>query len=593
MRTSGTTTSVSAVVIDGTTDDSHILVPGGDFLLSADFERVGDDLLLHGAYGRTVLIRNYFGQDETPGLRTEGGAQLPAELIEQMAARGTLAQYAQAGGTAGPATIGEIKEAAGSVTIRRANGDEVSAQPGDPIFLNDELVTGIDGSIGIEFVDGTVFSLTEDARMVMNQLVYQQAGAADSMLVSVLKGTFAFVTGSIASSGEDAMRVQTPVAMIGIRGTTVTGQVNIEGEISTFTLLPDPDGNVGRVIISNSTGVQILTQAFEATEMTSFFTALSETVVLSPEAVQSVFGPTIERLRTTYERSQQDRSGDGANPDQQQEGEGEGEGQQPSGGDGSGDAPSEGEDSGTPEEQQGAVEVEEETETALETEEGEEVEEAEEEGEVAQATTEGEEDTDGSQTADGDEAVEDVDEGGVQQQTTGPGEPADAGEEGQDVADEDGGEAEAGEDTAGSAPITEEELALVTGIEPAAGGEAGGTGDTGDTGEESEIPPPPITLVDSLVQGGQIQAPEEADTSQVVTPGQTSSSSPSGASTTTETAPVTSSSDDRPDDEPVNSPPSAVDDGGLSTGEGATLAGNVLSNDVDPDGNVLCFGADP
>src|SRR3546814_7311825 len=83
--------------------------------------------------------------------------------------------------------------------------------------------------------------------MVIDELIYNPGSTTNAMGVSLIQGTFVFVTGEIAPSGE--MDVATPVGTIGIRGTTVgvriatfsgaTRIVNIENpetqEVGSFT----------------------------------------------------------------------------------------------------------------------------------------------------------------------------------------------------------------------------------------------------------------------------------------------------------------------------------------------------------------------
>src|SRR5262245_62842980 len=64
-------------------------------------------------------------------------------------------------------------------------------------------------------------SLTSDSRMVLDNLVYQSGGSNNSLTFSVVQGTFSFVTGQVAPTGE--MRIDTPVASLGIRGTVFGG----------------------------------------------------------------------------------------------------------------------------------------------------------------------------------------------------------------------------------------------------------------------------------------------------------------------------------------------------------------------------------
>ena len=84
------------------------------------------------------------------------------------------------------------------------------------------------------------------------------------------EGAFSFISGEIAKSGEDAMTIKTPVATIGIRGTTVAGKAAVEGNENSFTLLQDADGGVGQISVSNAGGSQVLGQIGATTSIASF-----------------------------------------------------------------------------------------------------------------------------------------------------------------------------------------------------------------------------------------------------------------------------------------------------------------------------------
>src|SRR5262249_59913798 len=57
-----------------------------------------------------------------------------------------------------------------------------------------------------------------NARMVLNEFVYDPNGKSNSTLFSLSKGTFTFIAGKVAKTGD--MKIDTPVATMGIRGTT-------------------------------------------------------------------------------------------------------------------------------------------------------------------------------------------------------------------------------------------------------------------------------------------------------------------------------------------------------------------------------------
>ena len=155
-----------------TTLGQSIEIPGGAWLLRADFARQGSDLLLTGADGTQVLIRGYFLLENPPDLITEGGQLITANLAAKLAGPLAPGQYAQAGPTEPSEPIGKIVTATGTVQAVRADGTRVTLSEGDPVFQGDVLETSEDGSIGIEFADASTFSLGEGGRMVLDEMVY-------------------------------------------------------------------------------------------------------------------------------------------------------------------------------------------------------------------------------------------------------------------------------------------------------------------------------------------------------------------------------------------------------------------------------------
>jgi hypothetical protein len=142
--------------------------------------------------------------------------------------------------------IGKIVTATGSVTVEHINAVVVqaslSAQPGqakvgDAIYLGDIVTTGADGKVAITFADDTAFDLSNNARMVMTEFVFDPNSKANSTLLSLTKGTFTFVAGKIAKSGD--MKVDTPVATMGIRGTTPHVEISDDGTVRFSTLLEE------------------------------------------------------------------------------------------------------------------------------------------------------------------------------------------------------------------------------------------------------------------------------------------------------------------------------------------------------------------
>ena len=200
--------------------------------------------------------------------------------------------YVQTEGAADNASgsIGKVYNLAGGVIITRADGTKVAISKGTAIFQDDVIETAADGKLGIVFNDDTTFSLGGDSRMVIDTMIYDAAANTGESDIDVLAGTFSFVSGKIAKAGDDAMTVSTPVATIGIRGTTVAGHAAAEGSQNTITLMPDLDGGVGQIGVTSGGQTTIMSVAFQTTTVTSAFVPPAPPVVMTAAQIQEQYG---------------------------------------------------------------------------------------------------------------------------------------------------------------------------------------------------------------------------------------------------------------------------------------------------------------
>ena len=109
----------------------------------------------------------------------------------------------------------------------RTNGVEEELSLDDPVFQGDVLITNTGSSVGITFIDDTLFSIAGEGRLVLDQLIFNPGGGGNSLTLSLVQGAFAFVTGQISGGDGPGMEIKTPVATIGIRGTTGAGSVQV------------------------------------------------------------------------------------------------------------------------------------------------------------------------------------------------------------------------------------------------------------------------------------------------------------------------------------------------------------------------------
>ena len=147
---------------------------------------------------------------------------------------------------AAPKPIGRVVAVTGSVSIEHAGAVVVQAKLGDPaaqvrtgdvVYLRDVVRTGADSRININFSDGSSFNLLSNARMTLDEYVYDQNGKSNATFFNLAKGTATFVAGQIAKTGD--MKVDTPVATMGIRGTTPHIEISDDGAVKFSTLIEE------------------------------------------------------------------------------------------------------------------------------------------------------------------------------------------------------------------------------------------------------------------------------------------------------------------------------------------------------------------
>ena len=277
--------------------NDRVTIPDTELLFSAKFSQAGSDLVLTGADGHKVVVSGYFDHEKHADLVAPGGASLSADLVAKLTVPQMPLHYAQAGAPGGGVVIGHVERLGGRATVQHANGGSEELHVGDNIYQGDVVETSGGSLLGLSLNDGTAFNMGAGARMVLNQLIYDSASNSNSGLFSLVKGSISFVAGQVAKSGD--MRVETPVATMGIRGTTVNTSItaDIGGNIVsvTYSLMADPDGHIGSfTLLDKTTGTIIGT--ITTTDTTFVITPTANLGVLAqqldktPEQVQIELG---------------------------------------------------------------------------------------------------------------------------------------------------------------------------------------------------------------------------------------------------------------------------------------------------------------
>ena len=119
-----------------------------------------------------------------------------------------------------PSPAGRIKVVSGSAFIVRSGGT-IKAEVGQTVFESDSLRTGDDGRLGITLDDDTRLSLGPSSEVRLNSFRYAPAQGSVGLAMSFLKGIAVYVSGEIAKLAPDSIRLETPSAIVGVRGTTL------------------------------------------------------------------------------------------------------------------------------------------------------------------------------------------------------------------------------------------------------------------------------------------------------------------------------------------------------------------------------------
>jgi hypothetical protein len=121
-------------------------------------------------------------------------------------------------------SIGAIKKINGAATVVREKG-ELKVNLGDPVFMKDVLKTDKNGSLGITFKDNTMISLGPNTVYTIDEYVFKASDQKMAFVSKISKGTLNFVSGNLTKMAPDAVKVKTPEATIGFRGTHCLVQV--------------------------------------------------------------------------------------------------------------------------------------------------------------------------------------------------------------------------------------------------------------------------------------------------------------------------------------------------------------------------------
>jgi hypothetical protein len=128
-------------------------------------------------------------------------------------------------GTAMAADIGLVKVANGSVQIQRGAA-KLPAAVGTGLQASDVVVTGADGSAGITFTDNSLVSVGPNSVFAIDKYQFDSTTHAGEFEGNLRQGRLAAVSGKMVKQSPESMKIRTPSAIMGVRGTEFVVQVD-------------------------------------------------------------------------------------------------------------------------------------------------------------------------------------------------------------------------------------------------------------------------------------------------------------------------------------------------------------------------------
>jgi hypothetical protein len=166
------------------------------------------------------------------------------------------------------APVGRIVEVTGPTQIARGESN-LEGTVDSSLEMGDSIET-LKARVNVTFVDDTKMSVTEFSKLKIDEFVYDPSTSKGAMSVKAAFGTVRYASGKIAKNSRENIRVATPTAKVSVRGTDFTMTVDEAGK-SMIILLPSllDKSIVGQIEVGTLAGTVLLTQAFQATFVSS------------------------------------------------------------------------------------------------------------------------------------------------------------------------------------------------------------------------------------------------------------------------------------------------------------------------------------
>lgn len=119
-----------------------------------------------------------------------------------------------------------VKSVNGDVNVIRQHHDTFKATPGTTLRVSDRLTTASGASAAVVFVDGTLLTLGSGADILVRDYVFAPKDGQFAFSLYLAKGSAIYESGKIGKLSPQSVKVETPTATVGVRGTRFLIEAN-------------------------------------------------------------------------------------------------------------------------------------------------------------------------------------------------------------------------------------------------------------------------------------------------------------------------------------------------------------------------------
>jgi hypothetical protein len=155
-------------------------------------------------------------------------------------------------------------------------GSTTTLTVGARVLHKERIHTSPSGSVQLLFLDKSTLNIAPNTSLVIDEFVYDPASGSGHMLTKLTQGTLQYIGGQLSHQG--AVTIQTPAAVIGIRG----GTLDVSHGSGTGTQVIN---QYGTITISNAGGTIVITRPGFVVTITNWNTPPGQPTQVTAEQV--------------------------------------------------------------------------------------------------------------------------------------------------------------------------------------------------------------------------------------------------------------------------------------------------------------------